>query len=114
MLNKNMPALTIRGKIYLCPVAPARPCGLYVFQRVAQGKGNIDTDRRKATQLRRHVIPHDPRTPAQLAQRSRFRAAVAAWQALDAATKIYWRGRGKSRRIPGYGAFLSAHIRGQN
>jgi hypothetical protein len=104
-------ALKIHGTLWFCPSSPPRPCGKYVYQGVAPGKGNIPGNPKKDTQLRRYVVPFDPRTAPQLSRRARFAAAVAAWHTLGPAEKKAWRQRGESRRLPGYQAFISAWMR---
>lgn len=103
--------LKISGGIYLCPTDPARPCGRYVYQRVRPGLGNVSASADLSLQLRRWVKGTNPRTPAQTARRDKFRAAIAAWHALDTASRHAWRAAGTSRRLPGYHAFLSAFLR---
>lgn len=100
-------SLGLRGKLRLCdPV-----CTLYVFQRVAPGLGNVPEDPTRSLQKRRHVVPADPKTPAQLARRSRFAAGVAAWHALDSNSKRYWRALGARLGISGINAFMRAFLR---
>lgn len=45
-----------------------------------------------ATLVRTRPVPTDPKTPAQLAQRQRYRDAVAVWNALSLEEKEAWRG----------------------
>ncbi len=101
----------IRGTVAICPIDPPKPCGKYVYQRVQPGKGNVAADPSKALQLRRYVIPFDPRTPAQIARRARLAAGVATWHALSAEQKKAWSAEGKRRQIGAYCAFLSAFLR---
>lgn len=107
----NPQALDIRGTLYFCPVEPVRPCGKYVYQKVRAGLGNVPSDPHKALQLRRHVIPYDPHTPAQTARRARMASGVAAWHALGPDDKKAWRAAGASRRLPGFQTFISAWLK---
>lgn len=100
-----------RGKLNFCPVSPPRPCGAYVYQLTGYGKGNVPGDPHRRLQLRAYVIPIDPKTPAQLARRATFAAAVAAWHGLSPAQKASYARRGKSRNLPGYNLFISAYLR---
>ena len=103
--------LDIRGK--LTEVTPGDPptTTTVVYQRVAQGLGNISNGGRYDRQRRAHVIPTDPRTPAQLALRAKFADAVAAWNALTPAEKRAWRLIGEGLNLPGYQAFISDFMR---
>jgi len=56
---------------------------------------------------RAHVVPRDPKTPAQLDRRSHFRAAVAAWRALPISEKEKWRKRASRTEHTGYHLFLT-------
>lgn len=103
-------SLRARGTLTFTPHDPVRPPGRYVIQTVAPGLGNVASDPARATQIRAHVIPADPRTPAQLARRAALADAVNQWQALDPATRDYWTQVGAARRLPGYNAFLSAAL----
>lgn len=83
----------------------------WVYQRVGKFFGNIPTRRRYGLQLRRHVIPADPQTPAQLARRQLFADAILAWRALSPAEKKEWTVRGRGRALPGYQFFLSTVLK---
>lgn len=56
---------------------------------------------------RAHVVPRDPRTPAQRGQRERFHAAVAAWRALPEPEKEALRVRAAREGRTGYHLFLA-------
>lgn len=111
MADPHKITLAVRGKICFDPEEPDRPPGCYVYQRTAPGKGNIPTDPQRALQLRAWVIPFDPHTPAQVAQRATMRDGVAAWQALTPEAKAAWRAAGLARNLPAYNAFLSAYMK---
>ena len=56
---------------------------------------------------RAHVVPRDPKTPAQRDRRRQFRAAVVAWRALPDLEKDKWRKRAAKSERTGYHLFLS-------
>ncbi len=107
-----MEHLLITKTLTFKPDDPLLPFGKYVFQRVAPGKGNIPSRPALDLQLRRHVVPPDPRTPAQLARRDKMRQAVLIWHGLSDAEKLEWKARGTARRISGFNAFVSAVLNG--
>jgi hypothetical protein len=111
MVDPHKITLDVRGKLYFDPEGPARGPGAYVYQRTRAGWGNIPEDKSGRLQLRRWVRPYDPHTPAQIAQRARMAAGVAAWHALSPEARAAWRAAGKQRGIPAYNAFLSAHMK---
>lgn len=83
----------------------------WVYQRVKKGLGNIPTRHPYDLQLRRHVIPFDPLTAAQLARRQVFADAVTAWHALTPAEKAQWTEQGKPNALPGYHWFISRWLK---
>lgn len=107
------PALALSGKLTFTPTDPPRPLATYVIQRVAPGRGNVPEVRRRNIQLRRHVIPADPRSPMQLARRARMRAAVAEWQAMSQDARSTWNKRAARKARAGFQLFISARLRGQ-
>lgn len=113
MADPHELTLEIAGKINLPEAGPLRPAGAYVYQRTAPGKGNIPADPAHALQLRRHVVPFDPQTPAQMARRAAFAAAVAAWQDLTPEQRETWRQPGKARNLSPFNAYLSATLKNQ-
>lgn len=64
--------------------------------------------------FRRYIIPPDPKTPAQIAIRSKWAAGVHAWHALSPDEKIRWRDIGvrKLKPITSLNAFMSAWMKG--
>lgn len=106
-MKKTLYSLDARGRITCEPGLPDKPLALYVYQRVAKGLGNIPESRHKDLQVRAHVIPFDPKTPSQITNRDRFRQAILEWRLLSPEEKKEWTKKGKSRRLPGYQAFLS-------
>ena len=89
--------LDIRGKI-----------GQTVFQLSIPPPWSPQYGEGKQLQRRRHVIPYDPRTLAQLCCRARWAAGVAAWHALSADEKRSWNDNKKTKklRIPGLSHFM--------
>lgn len=104
-------ALMITKTLTFQPEDPPRPLGKYVFQRVAPGRGNVTTRTRRDLQIRVHVIPFDPMTPAQIARRDLFRAAVARWRAPVGDDMARWKRIALNRSIPVFNAALSDILR---
>ena len=105
-------ALDVRGTVTECGPGPAPVCEKVVYQGTAIGAGNISNGGKYNRQRRAYVVPSDPHTPAQVARRTFFAAAVHEWQALSPEAKAAWKQAGRARNIPGYSAFLSAYLRG--
>lgn len=106
-----MENLLITGTLTFDPPDPLKPAGKYVFQRVAPGKGNLPGHPAFDLQLRRHVIPFDPMTPAQLARRALLAAAVARWHATAPAERQQWAGIAKQRKISLFNASVSDYLK---
>ncbi len=85
--------------------------GAVVYQRVKPGLGNVASDPSMTLQVRRHVPTNTSNTPAQQARRARFANAVAAWHALDTATKQDYNQRANRQRVTGYNLFISERLR---
>lgn len=87
----------IRGKV-----------GQTVYQMAFPPPWSPQAGQPKQLQRRRHVIPKDPRTMAQLMCRARWAAGVAAWHQLSAADVANWNDAPitRSRNITGYQAFM--------
>ncbi len=84
----------------------------WVYQRVGKNFGNVPTRKKYDLQLRRHVVPLDPKTPAQLTQRGRMAAAVADWRLLTAADRTaYNRRASRSYRMTGFNLYIREHIK---
>jgi len=68
---------------------------------------------RGSQRIRRYSIPFDPKTPGQLACRSKFAQAVSAAQALDMDARSYWEKIGvrKKEPLPWWNAFISAYMK---
>lgn len=80
-----------------------------VYQRVAKGHGNITMPNTFDLQRRRHVVPADPKTSAQLARRAAFAAAVASWHTATQEQREAVRPLADRRRISLFNAWISAH-----
>jgi len=59
--------------------------------------------------VRKKPIPTDTRSPAQLAQRQKYRDAVTAWHALTAEEKAAW--RGQCPGLTAYQCFISSELK---
>lgn len=77
-----------------------------VYQRTGKGYGNLNRPGRHDLQLRRHVVPTDYRTEAQVRCRARLAAATAAWQALSEPERESWRTLARKRRMTGFNLFV--------
>ena len=70
------------------------------------------TRRGQETHVRRYVIPRDPKTAKQLAQRARVRVAVASWQNLTPAEKLQWGSAANQEgKCSGYHYYLEKYFR---
>ena len=102
-----MKNLLITKTLTFKPDDPLLPLGKYVFQRVRPGYGNLIDRPRLDLQLRRHVVPTDPKTVAQMARRALFAAAVARWRAPIGDDMERWSTTAQNRSIPVFNAALS-------
>ena len=95
------------------PISKAllRSLGLRLYGQVY--KYWICWEWRGGQRIRRYVVPYDPKSPSQVALRSKFAAGVLAWQNLSESAKLYWRfvGVRKEKPITSLNAFLSAWMR---
>lgn len=82
-----------------------------VYQRTAPGLGNLPNSGKFDRQRRRHVVPHDPQTPAQVARRAKMAAAVLAWQAMTPQNRSAWTTPAAARNITPFNAFVSNFLR---
>lgn len=106
-----MKALLITKTLTFKPADPLLPLGKYVFQRVRPGYGNLPDRPALDLQLRRHVIPIDPKTAAQMARRALFAAAVARWRAPIGDDMERWKTNAQNRSIPVFNAAVSDVLR---
>ncbi len=102
-----MKALLITKTLTFKPDDPLLPFGKYVFQRVAPGKGNLPEFVGVNLQLRRHVIPLDPQTPAQLGRRALARAAVQRWRDTPEQGRQQWQPLAKRKSVSLFNACMS-------
>lgn len=100
-------SLELTGTLKFDPADPLLPLAKYVFQRTAPGKGNIAGFGLFDRQMRRHIIPLDPMTPAQLARRALMAAAVARWHASTPQDKDTWKINAQNRSITVFNACIS-------
>jgi hypothetical protein len=104
------PLFTIAGTLWLPdPDHPGRQIRK-VAQLTAYGKGNVPGSPHRRQQIRAHVIPYDPATPAQLACRARFADAMNAWHTTDDTTQRDWTNRAKRLKIGGMHLFIRKWI----
>jgi len=82
-----------------------------VYQSVAPGTGNLPGDGTYNKQRRRHVMPADPKTPAQMSHRAAFAAAVAAWHMMPTNERDLWLPAAKQKGLSTFNAYLSATLR---
>ena len=79
----------------------------WVFQGCPPEFSNCRDINRPNLMIRRLVIPHDRKTPEQIAHRELFKRAVAAWKALTPAEKAEYKKRAKEEKvITGYNLFM--------
>jgi len=71
------------------------------------GKKVTAVERKGENFLRNYVIPHDPKTPAQMNQRNKFTEANEAWKALSPEEKEIYNERAKNMKMYGYHLFVS-------
>ncbi len=103
--------LDIRGTVTECPPVAPLVCEKVVYQKVRAGLGNISNGGRYDRQRRAWVKPHDPMTPAQLARRAKFAAAVAAWHALTQTERDQYKSQAKNKSISAFNAYISVFMR---
>lgn len=103
--------LDIRGSLY--EPDPTAPEGRrrWVYQHTAPGLGNISNGGRFDRQRRRWVATPNPRTAAQIINRARLAAAVAAWQAMDDAARAPYRAAAVGHHRTGYQQFCHDYMR---
>ncbi len=63
------------------------------------------------TLMRRYVVPRNPDTPAQRANRDLFREAMRSWQALADSEKASYNRRAARLRMTGHNLFISCYMR---
>ncbi len=106
-----MEHLDIRGTLQEPdPANPAQSVKV-VYQKVAPGAGNISNGGAFDRQRRAHVVPTDPKTPAQVARRTKMAAAVEAWHNASPENRRAYAEAAKVRRISIFNAFISHFLR---
>lgn len=80
-------------------------------RKYARQDGLVFYSRRDRSYCRRYVIPRNPDTALQRANRSRFSEAVHAWQALSASEKDEWKRKARITPCNGYNLFLPVYIK---
>ena len=82
-----------------------------VIKRAKKGFGNGRIVGDKQVHICRYVATiHDRQSPAQLAQRGRFKAAIAAWRALPESERQHWRHEGRVNHQTGWNRFISTWL----
>lgn len=111
MHDNPIKALLVTKTVWVPGPTPADPPIKKVIQRVQPGLGNVNGFQDRSLQLRTHVIPADPRSPAQLACRAKFAAAMAEWKNMGAAERKYWIDLGNKSAISGMNAYTRYKLR---
>lgn len=110
-MTSNAYSLELTGTLRFEPVDPPRPAGKYVVQRCAAGTGNVAGDLAGQTQVRLHVLPVNPRSATQQAQRGKMAEAVRAWRALSPEQRTALQTAATAAGLPAYHYFLSEYLR---
>jgi hypothetical protein len=82
----------------------------FVYQRTTPGAGNLPNDPTRTRQRRRYVLPVNPRTPAQQANRQKHAAAIIAYRLAPELYDTEARQIQRRRKLPYYQAWLSAFL----
>lgn len=82
----------------------------WVYQRVLPRWQSFPLNEARGLQLRRHVIPSDPKTAAQLARRAWFKAGCTYWNSLTEAQKDAWIPDAKKHRTTRHAEFTREWI----
>lgn len=104
----DLKSAVVSGTINLTPTNPPRPAGRYVFQRVAPGLGNVAGAPNDALQLRRHVVPLDPKTLTQRARRAVMRWAVYKYRQASAAVRAAAQPHADRKKITLFNGWISS------
>jgi len=83
-----------------------------VYQRVLPEYANIGVHQSIGLQKRAYVIPSDPKTVEQLAQRDKMAQAVIVWQGMSEEEKEMYRGEAENSGLTRYQYFISRHMLG--
>lgn len=68
--------------------------------------------RRGMPTVYRRRVPRNPNTDAQAEQRASFAAAISAWQALPAESKVRWVVQARGTAVSGYNLFVQNYLLG--
>lgn len=109
MATTKYPWLDARGSLNWTDYINTGEVRRVVFQATGARGSNLTSPLGKPRQVRRHVIPKDPRTPAQIAQRNQLKQAMLAWQALTEPEKQTWRNKAKGQPLTGCMLFVSQY-----
>jgi hypothetical protein len=74
-------------------------------------KGRVYYVRKGTLCARAHVIPGNPRTKRQQAERGRFAESVRRWQGLDREARDHWNERARKLNMSGYNLFISHQMK---
>jgi hypothetical protein len=85
--------------------------GKVVYQKTFDYLNNRRTFGGKPIQIRAHVIPFDPKTPAQISQRSKLAQAVAEWHTATPEQRQQYAYKARSKKISVYMAFIGETMR---
>jgi len=75
------------------------------------GKKVTAVERKGENFLREYIIPHDPKTPAQLRQRQKFTDAYEEWKGLTPEERKQYSELAKDSKMSGYNLFVSKFTR---
>lgn len=116
-MNKPAPALSLHGIVWVpsqwdsgATVLDGGATTWEPIKKVAQltklSAANAGRVGNKGQQIRAHVIPFDPQTPAQIARRTAFQTAMANWSALSPAQKQAYNAQAQPLKISGVNLFI--------
>ena len=80
----------------------------YISGTAAEHSGQ--NARRPRQDIYPYVVPNNPQTPAQQANRNKFKDAMTAWSALSADEKAKWESKAYRRDLAGKNLFVKAFI----
>jgi len=82
-------------------------CDIFMFSGIFQTRHNSGS---QITALVGYMIPKNPRTEAQQAQRTKLANAVAGWQSLTTEQKNSYNERAKFQKTSGYNLYLKEYL----
>jgi len=104
-------AFDIRGTLSITTSGVSPVTSKVVFQKCHPDSATHFVGNHSPRMMRAHVIPFDPKSPAQMMQRNKMRLAVAAWHILPNEARYGWQEEGKMRSISGFNAFISDYMK---